>query len=501
MALNAFFGVGSPIRRFMAKARALAVHLIYERTIFVLTALFCTGVVVTLWDMSHLSSFLVESGALQGTSIYSQSLTELRTFYGSQVVDRVRPRGIEVTHDYATKEGAIPIPATFTIEFGKYIGQKGSGMHIRLYSEYPFPFRKDGGPRDDFEREALLQLRKQPDKPFFRFEDFQGRPSLRYGTAVRLSSGCVSCHNTHPESPKTDWKVGDVRGVQEVIRPLDSAVAETRAGLQNTFVLLGTMGLLGLGGLALVIGRMRRTSVELEKANDVLVQQTTELERSNIELQQFAYVASHDLQEPLRMVASYMQLLEKRYKGKLDSDADEFIGFAVDGATRMQGLIRDLLAYSRVGTRGKEFQPTECEVILKRCLTNLKVAMEESGAEVTHDPLPTVRADDAQLQQLFQNLIGNAIKFRNKKVPRVHVSAERNGKEWFFSVKDNGIGIEPQYAERIFVIFQRLHGKGEYPGTGIGLAVCKKIVERHGGKIWVESEAGKGATFHFTIPA
>jgi len=248
----------------MEKTRAFVFHVIHERVILVLAVMFCAGVGATLWHLSHLSANLVESGALQGTSLYADSLTELRTFYSSQIVERVKPQGIEITHDYATKPGAIPIPATFSIEFGKHISKKGSGTQVRLYSDHPFPFRKDGGARDDFEKQALLQLRKQPDKPFFRFEDYQGRPSLRYGTAVSMKAGCVACHNTHPESPKTDWKVGDVRGVQEIIRPLDSAMAETRAGLQDTFLLLATMGFLGLGGLALVIGRMRRSSAELE---------------------------------------------------------------------------------------------------------------------------------------------------------------------------------------------------------------------------------------------
>jgi len=227
---------------------------------------------------------------------------------------------------------------------------------------------------------------------------------------------------------------------------------------------------------------------------------TSELERSNQELQQFAYVASHDLQEPIRMVASYTQLLAKRYKGKLDSDADEFIAFAVDGATRMQVLINDLLAYSRVGTRGKEFEMTNCDAILENTLVNLQKAVEESGTKVTHDPLPTVMADDVQFIQLFQNLIGNAIKFHGKDLSLIHISAERNDSKWLFSVRDNGIGIDQDYADRIFVIFQRLHGRGEYPGTGIGLAICKKIVERHDGHIWVESEPGVGSTFYFTIP-
>ena len=239
---------------------------------------------------------------------------------------------------------------------------------------------------------------------------------------------------------------------------------------------------------------------ERKCTQDALEQRTDELTRSNEELQQFAYVASHDLQEPLRMVSSYVQLLARRYQGKLDEDADDFIGYAVDGAQRMQGLIGDLLAYSRVGTHGNPLQPTDCEEALSQTLEALKLAVEESGAAVTHDQLPTVVGDAGQLRQLFQNLIANALKFRGEAAPEVHVSAEKVDEDWVFSVADKGIGIDPQFVDRIFVIFQRLHGKDEYPGTGIGLSVCKRIVERHGGRIWVESAVGEGATFYFTVP-
>ena len=201
------------------------------------------------------------------------------------------------------------------------------------------------------------------------------------------------------------------------------------------------------------------------------------------------------------MVASYTQLLARRYRGQLDADADEFIAFAVDGAGRMQTLINDLLVYSRVGTRGQGFEPADCNAVLARAVHNLLAAVEENSALVTHDPLPVLSADSGQLEQLFQNLIGNAIKFRSPEPPRIHISAGRQGGDWVFSVRDNGIGISPEYAERIFVIFQRLHGKQQYPGTGIGLAICKKIVERHGGRIWVESEPGGGAMFYFTLSA
>ena len=225
-----------------------------------------------------------------------------------------------------------------------------------------------------------------------------------------------------------------------------------------------------------------------------------DLARSNTELERFAYVASHDLQEPLRMVTSYLQLLERRYKDKLDSDALEFINYAVDGSARMKTLINDLLAYSRVGTRGKELSLTDCEDILERVLSSLQVPIKESQAQVTHDPLPKLIADDSQLESLFQNLIGNAIKFHGKKPPKVHVGVEKDEKNWIFSVSDNGIGIDPQYFERIFIIFQRLHNREDYPGTGIGLAISKRIVERHGGRIWIESQPDKGSTFFFTLP-
>jgi PAS domain S-box-containing protein len=232
-----------------------------------------------------------------------------------------------------------------------------------------------------------------------------------------------------------------------------------------------------------------------------LLQTVAELNRSNEELGQFAYIASHDLQEPLRMVASYTQLLSKRYTGKLDADADEFIAFAVDGAQRMQRLIQDLLTYSRVGTKGRELRETSSEEALTEATMNLGGAVEDSGALVTHDPLPSVMADQGQLVQLFQNLVGNAIKYQSPGVPRIHISSAREGKtKWMFSVRDNGLGIESRYFERIFGMFQRLHGRQEFEGTGIGLAVCKKIVERHGGSISVESEPGHGSTFRFTLP-
>ncbi len=240
-------------------------------------------------------------------------------------------------------------------------------------------------------------------------------------------------------------------------------------------------------------------SAEREEANRKIEKTVEELRRSNEELQQFAYIASHDLQEPLRMIASYLQLIERRYRGRLDKDADEFISYAVDGASRLQNMIIGLLAYSRIETKGKPFGEVNLAEVLGLAISNLRIAIEESGALITADRLPVVRADPVQLVQVFQNLLANAIKFRREDPPCIHVSAVRKGAEWIFSVRDNGIGIALEYEDRIFNIFQRLHGK-EYPGVGIGLSLCRRIVERHGGRIWFESEEGKGTTFNFTIP-
>jgi len=244
----------------------------------------------------------------------------------------------------------------------------------------------------------------------------------------------------------------------------------------------------------------KRLRQEHKDAERDLARKVEELARSNAELEQLAYVASHDLQEPLRMVSSYTQLLAKRYQGRLDSDADKFIAYAVDGANRMQRLIQDLLAYSRVGKVQKELVEVSTEAALQNALRNLSQVIAESNAVITHDPLPPLVIDEMPLTQLFQNLVGNAIKYHGAEIPCIHISSSKKEKDLTFSVRDNGIGIAAQYFERIFVMFQRLHARDEFSGTGIGLAISKKIVERHGGRLWVQSEPGKGSTFSFSLP-
>lgn len=243
-----------------------------------------------------------------------------------------------------------------------------------------------------------------------------------------------------------------------------------------------------------------RNITERKHFEHELQQLNQELERSNQELEQFAYVASHDLQEPLRMVISFTQLLSQNYAGQLDEQADQIIGFAVDGATRMQRLIQDLLSYSRVGTQAKVWETVDCNQVLESAIANLQLSIQESGATLNPAPLPTLTANTRQLTQLFQNLIGNAIKYRGEAAPIVEIGCQQQQDNYLFWVKDNGIGIDPKHSDRVFMVFQRLHTRQEYSGTGIGLAICKKIVEQHGGKIWVDSQVDQGATFFFTLP-
>lgn len=249
-----------------------------------------------------------------------------------------------------------------------------------------------------------------------------------------------------------------------------------------------------------MVERTRRVGKKLPRKKRKARLRNKNLRRSKTELEHFAHIASHELQEPLRIVKGYLELFKARYHGKLDFEADDFIAYALEGTVRMERLIADLLLYARVGTEAGNIQSTDCEAVFDLALRNLGVNMDGQCGLVTHDPLPVVRAAEPQLVQVFQNLISNGIKFHGKERPSIHVSAKRKGGEWLFSVRDNGIGIDPKDAERIFAMFQRLHGVDQYPGTGIGLALCKKIVERHGGRIWVESRAGHGATFYFTLP-
>ena len=353
------------------------------------------------------------------------------------------------------------------------------------------------------EREERLQAILDNSTAVIYVKDTRGRYILLnrwFNSLFNLNRDSVIGKTDYDRFPKEiadTFRANDLK-VLEAKTPMEfDEVVPQKDGLHtyisSKFPLFDTTGVpYAICGISTDITERKRMEEELKR-------HTRELKKSNKELQHFAYIASHDLQEPLRMISSYLQLIETRYKGRLDADADEFIAYAVDGANRLQNMINGILAYSRVETHGKSFEPADCEVVLEHALANLKIAIEESNAVITHDSLPTVMADDSQLVSVFQNLIGNAIKFHGTELPRIYISAKREENEWVFSVRDNGIGINPKHTDRLFTIFRRFHGR-KYPGVGIGLSVCKRIVEHHNGRIWVESETGKGSTFYFTIP-
>jgi signal transduction histidine kinase len=394
--------------------------------------------------------------------------------------------------DIATPSGrrlTLMNPAYMTRQVNEMMKEEyGVRGHITSLN----PIRPENA-ADPWEREALHAFRNgKAEVSSVSFID--SKEYFRAMHAFITEKSCLKCH------AQQGYHEGDIRGGISISIPMKPLRDIEKKNILTFTMVHGLLWMAGLIGIIWSRARIRQSEQERMHAVKELEQTAEELERSNAELQQFAYAASHDLQEPLRSVAGFVALLEKRYKGKLDSNADDFIRYTVNGVRRMRMIIKDLLEYSRVGTNAGEFKPLDTSSVVGKAISNLQAAIKDSGAMVTHDDLPDVIADEPQLVRLFQNLIGNAIKFKGKDSPKVHIAAFKKDNEWVFSVKDNGIGIDPEHAQRIFVIFQRLHTIEEYPGTGIGLAICKKIAERHGGNIWVESEPGKGSTFFFTLP-
>jgi light-regulated signal transduction histidine kinase (bacteriophytochrome) len=322
----------------------------------------------------------------------------------------------------------------------------------------------------------------------------------RNGNGLGLA-GQGSCPGWQPAGFPPPWVKASRDTADDIDTLIFSAILSAggqRAAPSLEVTMSGIATRTALGALA---AKDKKSREERERAQESLARKVEELARSNADLEQFVYVASHDLQEPLRMVAAYTQLLAERYRGRLDDQADQYIRYVVEGAARMQSLIQDLLAFSRVGRQDTAVASTECNEIVDQAVERLRTTIMESGAEVTHEPLPRLLANASQLQQVFENLIGNAIKFRGAHPPVVKITAKKQGPEWIFSVADNGIGISAEHAQSVFIIFNRLHTRTEYSGNGIGLAICKKIVERHGGEIQAMPHEGEGTIFKFTMPA
>ena len=478
--------------------------------------MFVGGVAIVLGRTWRLQSNLIESTAVGTAELYSEALAEFRTIYTSEVVERVRPHGIEVTHDYARKDGAIPLPATLSMELGRMIGLRHPGARSQLYSAYPFPWRSQtGGLRDDFARQAWSRLQERPDTPFYRFEDFEGRMSLRYATADRMRPTCVACHNSHPDSPKKNWQVGDVRGILEVIYPVDAIVTETRAFRGGTLALVSAMTALGLLGLSIVIQTLRRNAAELEqrveqrtaelqdevaerKQAQLLAANTAEeLSRANSELERFAYVASHDLKAPLRAIDNLSSWVEEDLGARLAGDSQEHMKLLRGRVRRMEALLDSLLAYSRAGRLRASPEPVKVADLLQD-VRDLLGPPDGFSIEAESE-LPALETARAPLQQVLLNLVANAIKHHDGTHGRVAVAAEEKDGFYEFRVADDGPGIAPEFFSKVFEMFQTLKSRDEVEGSGMGLAIVKKVVEGCGGRIVVES-SGRGTTFRFTWP-
>ena len=479
--------------------------------VLALTILLCTAAAIAALHLSRLWSNLLESAALEGVSLHAESLEELRTLYTSEVVERLRGRGVTVTHDYAAHEGAIPLPATLSMELGRRIGERGSGAQVRLYSDYPFPWRADGGPRDAFERDALRYLRENPGKVFFRFEDFLGRSALRYAKADLMREDCVSCHNSHPASPKTDWSAGDVRGVLEIIRPLHRLEAQMRESLRETFALAAALILLALAAIALVIRRLLRFSIDLERQ---VRSRTADLETARAAAEaasraksDFLAVVSHELRTPLTSINGALGLLAGPLAARLPNEARALSATALGSSAHLGRLIDDILDVTAIdgGNLRLVVQPVDVNALVARALTlnqgyaasrGVRLELAAPCAEAW------VRGDGRRLQEVLARLLSNAAK-HSPAGAAVEVGVACVGERVRVAVRDRGAGVPETLRPRLF---ERFAQAGEEvttrsaEGTGLGLAIAKAIVEAHGGTVGYEDAEGGGARFWFELP-
>ncbi|MBI3549497.1 MAG: DUF3365 domain-containing protein [Elusimicrobia bacterium] len=454
---------------------------------------------VTAWHLSRFSTKLIRTASLQGVTLYAEALREVRTLYTSEVVERVRLHGIPVTHDYAAKDGAIPLPATFSMELARRIGQQRGGMKARLYSEYPFPWRKaEGGPKDAFETEALEYLRRFPEASFYRFENFEGQLALRYATADRMRPSCVACHNAHPASPKRDWKEGDVRGVLEVIRPLDFLVTQTRNELRATFFLFGSLGLGGVLALVMLFLRLRDVNAGLERSVRERTAQALQSQKMAA-VGQLAAGVAHEINNPLGIILGFAHSAVRRIKED-DSLAMPLRSIERE-ALRCKTLVQNLLLFSR------QDKAQMVEFDLNETVTNtlgiIEAQARVNSVELSKElgAVASMMGDKNMVQQVIVNLCNNAIDAMpggGKIVVRTGVVA-KGDKIWtLLKIEDNGSGIPAEIQDKIFNPFFTTKEVGK--GTGLGLSLVYEIVEKHGGTIELDSVVGRGTAFTVFFP-
>lgn len=474
----------------------------YAHTTLILFVLFAASMAAVVWHLSRFSNKLISHASLQGVGFYSDALREIRTIYTSEVVERVRSQGIHVTHDYLSKQGAIPLPATFSMELGRRLGEQNGGMKARLYSDYPFPWRKkEGGPKDSFEQEALKYLRRYPDRSFHRFENDEGRPALRFATADRMRPSCVACHNSHPDSPKRDWRVGDVRGVLEVVRPLDILVAQNRAELRTTFFLFGTVGLAGALGLVLVFMRLRGVTVELEARVEERTAQALQSAKMAA-VGQLAAGVAHEINNPLGIILGFAQSAVKRTQ---DTDVLALPLKSIEReALRCKNLVENLLIFSRQnGGNKKEFAAFDFNDAISQALGIVETQAKVKSIEIVKNtgPLSPFHGDMNQLQQVMVNLANNAMDAMpdgGRLAVRTRIEFKEGARGIVLEVEDNGSGIPEEIRSKIFNPFFTTKEVGK--GTGLGLSLVYEIVRGHGGTIDARSEVGRGTTFAVFLP-